>query len=385
MPSEPGLLDGIYARGAAAAQLTDRAWLQAMLDFEAALARAHAAAGRIPEHHAARIAGACDAGAFDLAELAAETARHATPVVGLVAGLRARVDPAAAADVHLGATSQDVLDTATMLITRRALGPLLADAGGAARAAAALARAHRATPMAGRTLLQQALPVSFGLVAAGWCSGIAGAAGRLARVADRELAVQAGGPVGSAGLEVAAALAADLGLAEPALPWPANRLRPVTVAGALGVLAGAMGKVARDVTLLAAPELGEVREGTEPGRGASSAMAHKRNPVAAVSVLACTRRVPGLVATMLAAMESEHQRAAGAWQAEWGTLRELLGLTASAAAWARELLEHVEADPERMADNLAAMADAVPQAAQPARHLGEADTMIERALGEYGL
>ena len=187
------------------------------------------------------------------------------------------------------------------------------------------------------------------------------------------------------GLGVAAALAAELGLAEPALPWPANRLRPVTVAASLGVLAGAIGKVARDVTLLAAPELGEVREGGAPGDGASSAMAHKRNPVAAISVLACTRRVPGLVATMLAAMESEHQRAAGAWQAEWGTLRELLGLTASAAAWARELLEGLEVDPERMADNLSAMAQEVPQAAEPDRHLGEAEAMIERALGEYGL
>ena len=385
MSSDPDLFDGIYARGDAAAELSGRAWLQAMLDFEAALARAHAATGRIPAAHATRIAAVCDAGLYDLAELSREASRHATPVVGLVAELRLRAGIPAGDSVHLAATSQDTLDTAAALVARRALSPLLADAHAAARAAAALARAHVATPMVGRTLLQQALPVSFGLVAAGWASGIASAAAHLAQSADRDLAVQAGGPVGSDGLEVAAAVAAELGLAEPAMPWHTVRVRPASLATALGVLAGAVGKVARDVTLLAGQEIGELREGSDPDAGASSAMAHKHNPVAAVSTLACARRTPGLVATMLAAMEQEHQRAAGAWQAEWGTLTSLLSLTGSAAAWASEMLVGLQIDAERMAVNLAAMAATVPEAARPERHLGVAPAMIDRALSEFGL
>ncbi|HET9103496.1 MAG TPA: lyase family protein [Solirubrobacteraceae bacterium] len=385
MPSEPDLFDGLYARGNAVAELTGRAWLQAMLDFEAALARAQAAAGRIPAAHVTRIAAACDGGDYDIAVLAREGSRHAGPVVGLVAELRLRAGIPAADSVHVGATSQDTIDTAAALVTRRALSPLLADAGAAARAAADLARAHVGTAMAGRTLLQQALPISFGLVAAGWASGIASASARLADAADRDLAVQAGGPVGSEGLAAAAAMAAELSLAEPAMPWHTVRVRPASLAAALGVLAGAVGKVARDVTLLASQEVGEVREAWTPGTGGSSTMAHKHNPVAAVSALACARRTPGLVATMLAAMEQEHQRAAGAWQAEWGTLTALLGLTASTACWGREMLQGLEVDPERMAANLAAMAATVPEAAHPERHLGAAETMVERALAEFGL
>jgi 3-carboxy-cis,cis-muconate cycloisomerase len=264
--------------------------------------------------------------------------------------------------------------------------PWLADADAAARAAAALAREYAGIPQAGRTLLQQALPTSFGLVAAGWAHGIAAARARLLAVAETELAVQFGGPVGSTGLALSARMAAELGLADPALPWHTIRVRPAALAGALGVLAGVLGKVARDITLLTQSEVGEVREGSDSGAGTSSAMAHKHNPAAAVSVLACTKRVPGLVATMLAAMEQEHQRAAGAWQAEWGTLTDLLGLTASAAAWAQELLGGLQIDPERMTANLERLADAeVREAADPGRHLGDAEAMIERALAEYGL
>jgi len=167
-----------------------------------------------------------------------------------------------------------------------------------------------------------------------------------------------GGPVGTRAPAVAAHVADELGLAQPLLPWHTNRTRTAAAAAALGVLAGVLGKIARDVTLLAQDEIGELREGSAPGRGGSSAMAHKRNPVAAVSVLACTKRVPGLVATLLACMEQEHERAAGAWQAEPGVLSELLPLTGSAAAWARELLEHLEVDAGRMAENLARLAAA---------------------------
>jgi 3-carboxy-cis,cis-muconate cycloisomerase len=377
LPSESGLFGGIYGRGRAVADLSDRAWLQAMLDVEAALARANAAEGLIPAVSARSIVAACRAPGFDIDELGREAARHASPVVGLVAALRA-VLPAAVRDhVHVGATSQDVVDTALMLIARRALEPLLDDVRGAAEAAARLAVEHQKTPMIGRTLLQQALPVTFGLRAAQWLVGLDEARGRLRHLRERELAVQMGGPVGARAPAVAARVAIELGLAEPVLPWQAIRIRPVGLAAALGAMAGVLGKIARDVTLLAQQEVAEAREGGGPRRGGSSAMAHKHNPVAAVSILACVKRAPGLVATTLACMEQEHERAAGAWQAEWGAHTELLALTASAAAWTRELLEQLQIDPERMRANLAAS----PAARAPLPD--GADELIQRALAAH--
>jgi 3-carboxy-cis,cis-muconate cycloisomerase len=378
------VLAGIYERGAVAPAVSGAAWLQAMLDAEAALARACAHEGLISAEAAEAIAGACRAERFEAAELAAAAIEHASPVVPLVAALRATVGDGHAGAVHLGATSQDILDTAAMLVLRRALAVLLEDARAAASAAAALAERHRVTPMAGRTLLQQALPTSFGLRAASWMVGIDEACTALEQVRDRGVAVQMGGPVGTRAPAVADRAAHALGLVAPPLAWHTNRTRPAAAAAALGVLAGVLGKIARDVTLLAQDEIGELREGGAPGRGGSSAMAHKRNPVAAVSVLACTKRVPGLVATMLACMEQEHERAAGAWQAEPGVLSDLLTLTGSAAAWARELLENLEVDAGRMGENLARLARAgVEPAADPGRHLGAAPELIDRALAAH--
>jgi 3-carboxy-cis,cis-muconate cycloisomerase len=371
---------GLYARGGAAAAVGRRAWLQAMLDAEAALARACAAEGLVPQASADAIAAACRAERFDEASLEQEAAAHATPVVGLVRALRDAVGPDVAPDVHLGATSQDIVDTAAMLVARRALEPILGDAAGAADAAARLADAHRLTPMAGRTLLQQALPTTFGLRAAGWLVGLDEAREEVEAVREARLAVQMGGPVGHRDPAIADRVAALLDLGAPTLPWQAIRVRVAELAAALGALSGVLAKIARDVTLLAQDEVGEVREGGE-GRGASSAMGHKRNPVAAVSVLACATRVPGLVATLLGAMEQEHERAAGRWQAEAGTLSDVLALTGSAAAWGRDLLEHLEVDPARMAANLRALADAgVAEAADPAAHLGAAGVLVDRAL-----
>jgi 3-carboxy-cis,cis-muconate cycloisomerase len=194
-----------------------------------------------------------------------------------------------------------------------------------------------------------------------------------------------GGPVGSRTPTVAGLVAARLALVDPPLPWNAIRLAPARLAGALGTLAGILAKIARDVTLLAQTEVGEVAEGGSGDRGGSSAMAHKHNPVAAISVLACAKRVPGLVATMLAAMEQEHERAAGAWQAEWGTLTDLLTLTGSAAAWGRDLLEHLVIDAGRMRANLERLAAAgITEAADPERHLGAAPQLIDRALAALG-
>jgi 3-carboxy-cis,cis-muconate cycloisomerase len=378
------LFGGIYARGGAAAETRDRACLQAMLDVEAALARACAREGLMPADLAETIADTCVAGRFDPAAIGEGTARSATPVVSLVAALREAVGEPAAPYVHLGATSQDIVDTALMLIARRALVPLLEDAAAAATAAARLADAHRSTPMAGRTLLQQALPTSFGLRAAGWMVGIDESRRALADIRAHVLAVQMGGPVGSRSPTVAGHVAAELGLADPPLPWHTIRLRPATLAAALGAFAGVLAKIARDVTLLGQDEVGEAREAERAGYGGSSAMAHKRNPVAAVSVLACTGRVPGLVSTILATMAQEHERAAGGWQAEWGTLIDLLVLAGSAAAWAREMLEHLEVDPARMRENLQRLAAAgVEEATDPDRHLGAASKLIDRALAAH--
>jgi 3-carboxy-cis,cis-muconate cycloisomerase len=357
-PPAGGLFDGVLARGRVRAQVDDRAWLQAMLDVEAALARAEAAAGLVPADHAEAVAAACRADRFDPAALGADAAAAGNPVVPLVRALTAAVPEAAAGAVHRGATSQDVLDSAAMLVARRALRPLLEDLDGAAAAAAGLAAAHRATPMAGRTLLQQALPVTFGLKAAGWLVGLDEAAARLHEVRRARLAVQLGGAAGTlaalgdAGLRVLAGLADRLGLAEPVLPWHTVRTRPAELAGALGEAAGAVGKAARDVVLLAQTEVAEVRGGGGPGGGGSSTLPHKRNPVAAVAALACAEQAPGLVATLLAAMVQEHERAAGPWHAEWRPFGDLLRAVGSAAAWLRDCLEHLEVDTARMQANL---------------------------------
>jgi 3-carboxy-cis,cis-muconate cycloisomerase len=353
-----GLFDGVLAHGRVAAEVSDRAWLQAMLDAEAALARAEARAGVIAADDARAIAAACDAARFDIAAIGAEAAQTGNPVVPLVAALTGAVEGPAAGQVHRGATSQDILDTAAMLVARRALEPLLDDLDGAAEASAALASAHRRTVMAGRTLLQQALPIAFGLKAAEWLVGLDEAWLRLDEVRRTRLAVQLGGAAGTlaaldgAGPEVVGYLADELGLDEPPLAWHTIRMRPAELAGALGAAAGVVAKVARDVVLLAQTEVGEVREGV-PGRGGSSTLPHKRNPVAAVSAVAAAMRAPALVATLLQAMAHEHERAAGPWHAEWRPFGDLLGTTGSAAAWLRDCLEHLEVDAARMRANLA--------------------------------
>jgi 3-carboxy-cis,cis-muconate cycloisomerase len=330
-----------------------------MLRVEAALARACAAEALVSEAAADAVERVCAEamdGGIALESISAAGAAHATPVVPLVGELRERIGAEFAASVNLGATSQDIIDTAAMLLVKQAVSILGEDARAAAGACALLAQLHVETPALGRTLLQPALPTTFGHKASVWAATVTDALDSLEAVVADAVAVQMGGPVGGRLPAVGARVAQELGMAQPSVAWHTNRVRIARIAAALGVLAGALGKVARDVTLLAQGEVGEVHEGGPPGRGGSSAMAHKHNPVAAVSVLACSRRVPGLVATMLANMEQEHERAAGAWQAEWGTLSELLSLTGSAAAWAADLTTNLEVDPERMRANLAQLA-----------------------------
>jgi 3-carboxy-cis,cis-muconate cycloisomerase len=381
------VFDAIAARGEAAAAVSDRAWLQAMLDAEAALARALARAELIEAAEAEAIAAACREERFDAAALGAAAAASGNPVVPLVAALTDAVEGPAAGHVHRGATSQDILDTAAMLVAREALGAILDDLIAAAAAAAGLARRHRDTPMAGRTLLQQAVPVTFGLKAAGWLAGLEDARRWLGEIRLERLAAQLGGAAGTlaalgdAGPRVAAAYAAELGLAEPELPWHTLRGRVGELAGALAVVSGAVAKVARDVVLLSQTEVGEVRE--EVG-GGSSAMPHKHNPVAAVCALACAQQAPGLAATLLAAMAHEHERAAGSWHAEWRPLGELLRGTGSAVAWLRACLEGLSVDEARMRENLALtggrlMAERVAAALAPKLGGREAHRVVKEA------
>jgi 3-carboxy-cis,cis-muconate cycloisomerase len=356
-----GLFDGVFGRGAV--DTSDQAWLQAMLDTEAALARALEQAGMAAPGAGAAVTAAARAEAFDAAALGQQAELTGNPVPALVRALTRILPPGPAGAVHQGATSQDIIDTAAMVLARQSLGVISDDLAAAAGAAARLAAAHRDTIMIGRTLLQQAVPVTFGLVAAGWLAGLDEAAAALDRVAASRLAVQFGGAAGTLsalgdrGPEVAALLAAELGLQTPTVPWHTDRLRITEIAGACAGAAGVLGKIARDVTLLAQSEVGEVSEAGGPGgRGGSSAMPHKRNPVASIAVLGCTRQVPGLLAILAAAAEQEHQRAAGAWHAEWEPLADLLRLTGSAASWAADLLAGLEPDPGRMRRNLDAAA-----------------------------
>jgi 3-carboxy-cis,cis-muconate cycloisomerase len=366
----PGLFGGVFARGPAPAA-DDAAWLRAMLAAEAALARAAERAGLAPAGTGAAVTAAADPVGFgpaELADLSRATTLTGNPVPGLARALTGKVaDPAARSAVHQGATSQDIIDTAAMLLARDALGSAGSDLAAAAEAAAGLAEAHRGTLMIGRTLLQQAVPVPFGLVAAGWLAGLDSAVEWLAFVRDTRLAVQYGGAVGTLaslgtdGARVRALLAEELGLADPPLPWHTERLRVIDVAAVAARACAALSKIARDVTLLAQTEVGEVSEGSEssgpagaPRRGGSSAMPNKSNPVAAVAILGCAKQAPGLLATLAASAEQEYQRAAGAWHAEWQPYGHLLQLTGSAAAWARDLLGNLQVDPARMAANLSA-------------------------------
>jgi 3-carboxy-cis,cis-muconate cycloisomerase len=378
----------------------DAAWVRALLDAEAALARAAATCGIATPADAEAVTAACARLDADPGELGAEAATTGNPVVPLIKRIRAALPTPVAPLVHRGATSQDIMDTAAMLVTQRALDPLLHDLTAAADLTAALADRHRGTVMAGRTLLQQALPTTFGLVAAGWLTGLDSAGRRLADVREHRLAAQLGGAAGTLaayddgppaagglGMRMVAAFSAEVGLVEPELPWHTERTRIADLAGALGAAAGAIAKVARDLTLLAQTEVGELAEGGDAG--GSSTLPHKHNPIAAISAAAAAAQAPGLVATLLAAMAHEHQRAAGAWHAEWLPLRALLVSTGSAAHQLRRALTGLRVDPDRMRANLdlthgALLAERVAGALRPA--LGaEAHAVVRAAVARGDL
>lgn len=369
---------------AAEAATSDTAWLRAMLDAEAALARAQARLGLIPAEAAEAITRAARDGRFDVVDLARRAAGAGNPVVALVADLR-RAVPGAAEHVHHGATSQDIVDTAAMLVADRTRRAVLPFADRLLAALAELAERHRDTPMAGRTLGQPAVPATFGLKAAGWLLGCLEARDRLASL---RLPVQLGGAAGTmAGygdraLDLLSLFAAETGLAEPVLPWHTLRAPVTGLADAMAGLATAMGKVAVDVVLLAQAEVGEVAEPAAPGRGGSSAMPHKRNPVLATMVRSVALQVPALTQIVVSARMAEHERPAGAWHAEWQPLRECLRLTGGAAEAAAELAEGLEVFPGRMRANLEPLLAVLAEHGEDTG-TGAAPALTDRALKHY--
>ncbi|BAK77311.1 3-carboxy-cis,cis-muconate cycloisomerase [Pseudogulbenkiania sp. NH8B] len=394
------LLDPLFRGSACQAAFSDAATVQGMLDFEAALARAEAAAGVIPPAAVPAIEAACRAERLDLDGIAADAARAGNLAIPLVKHLTAQVkaaDEAAARFVHWGATSQDAIDSGFVLQLKQALAAVEADLE---RLIAALARCvaeHRHTVMVGRTWMQHALPTTFGLKLAGTLDALLRQRERLAEFKPRVLAVQFGGAAGTlaslgdAGLAVAQRLAEELELTLPATPWHGQRDRIAEVAAWFGSLTGVLGKLARDVSLLMQTDVAEAFEPAGAGRGGSSTMPHKRNPVSSAIVLSAAVRVPALVGTVFAAMVQEHERGLGGWHAEWEALPELIGLSAGALAVSAELVEGLEVHADTMRANLdktggLIMAEAVTMAlGEPLGRL-EAHKLIEakcrQALGE---
>ncbi len=329
-----------------------------MLDAEGALAVAQARAGMIPTEAADAISDCCNAERFDPGELGREGAAAGNPVPALVKALTEAVPDDAARHVHKGATSQDIMDTAAMLVARRTLDLVLADVDRLAAACARFADEHRETIMPGRTLLQQALPTTFGLKAAGWLVSVLKTRQRLLAVREADLAAQLGGAAGTLaslgpdGIQVLEEFTRELGLAEPVVPWHTARLRIAELGSVLALVGGVAHKLALDVILMAQTEVAEVAEPADGGRGGSSTLPHKRNPVLSVAAAACVRRVPPLVQTLQAAMAQEHERAAGAWHAEWETLSDALALTGGAVAAMREVMEGLQVYPDHMRENL---------------------------------
>ncbi len=355
------LLDPLFGSAAMGEVFSDAARLQRMLDFEAALARAEAQCGVIPPAAAQAIAAKCKVELIDAKSLATATALSLNPAIPLVKQLTALVakdDPEAARFVHWGATSQDANDTGLVLQIRQGLDVLQSDLDSLSVELAGLAQKHRSTLMAGRTLMQHALPTTFGVKVAGWLDAVTRHHERLVEVRRRAFNLQFGGAVGTLaalrekGREVASALAQELHLGIPAMPWHTQRDRIAEVATTLGLLVGTLGKIARDISLHMQTEIAEVFEPAGVGRGGSSTMPHKRNPVSAAIVLSAATRVPGLVGTMLSAMVQEDERGLGDWHAEWETLPEIFRQTAGALRQMATIVPHLEIDAARMRHNL---------------------------------
>ena len=341
--------------------LSETFLLQRMLDFEAALAKSEGELDIIPQRAVSVITRCCTLDSLDISALSAAAANAGNIAIPLIAQLTDAVhffDPDAARYVHLGATSQDVIDTALVLQSRDAVRLIAADLNRTCESLALLTREHRDTVMAGRTWLQHAAPITFGLKTANMLNSLMWHRKHLREVSQEFAVLQLGGSVGTlAGLgedgrSVVAAVAQKLDLAAPRIPWHASRERIAELSTSLGIMSGTIGKIVRDISLLAQTEIGEVAEHWEAGRGGSSTMPQKRNPVDAAAVLSLVIRIPGMVSTVLAAMIQEHERALGGWQAEWETLPELISTAAAIVHHASHLVRGLKVDVRRMRANL---------------------------------
>ncbi len=369
------------------------AHLRQMLRFESALARAQAQAGVIPVEAADAIAAACRLAFLDVPALYREASTTGSVAIPLVRALTERTGEAGAAYVHWGATSQDVIDTALMLQARDGLDLLLAELRRVAAECARLAELHRLTVMPGRTLLQQATPITFGLKAARW---LALAVRQVAALQERRtsgLALQFGGAAGTLaalgdqGARVAQILADELQLPLPELPWHAERDRIGAIAATLGIVAGSMAKIATDIVLLAQSEVGEVNESAGAGKGASSAMPQKRNPVDATLALAAARLCTGQVTIMLNAMAQEHERATGGWQAELVAVPEIFGFASGAVSHVLGALRGLQVNVARMRENLThdagmLMAESLSVALAPALGRPDAQRLVQQVVND---
>jgi 3-carboxy-cis,cis-muconate cycloisomerase len=355
------LFDAYFTAPAMRAIFCDAGRVQGMLDFEAALARAEARVGVIPAEAVAPIEAACKAELYDYPALAQAIATAGNSAIPLVKALGKRIaatTPEAERYVHLGATSQDAMDSGLVLQLRAAIGLLESDLAKLADALVAQAERHIDTPLAGRTWLQQATPVTLGMKLAGVLGAVTRHRQRLSELKPRLLSLQFGGASGSlaalgeAGWSVSGALAQELELTLPEQPWHTQRDRLVEFASLLGMIAGSLGKLGRDLSLLMQTEAGEVFEPSAPGKGGSSTMPHKRNPVSAAVLIGAATRAPGLVATMFSAMPQEHERSLGLWHAEWDTLPELCCLVSGSLQQALLVVPGLEVDAARMRANL---------------------------------
>ena len=354
------MLDSVFADEELARIFSEERYVAEMVAVEAALATVEARLGVIPAESGKVIAERAASFRPDLGLIRSRMADDGVPVIELVRQLREHVGGAAADDVHFGATTQDIMDTALVLQMRAALAAVEKTLGRVIDNLAAMARRYRETVMPGRTHSQQAVPIPFGLKAAGWLAPLLRHRARLGEIRPRVLAVQLGGaagtlePLGERGVEVAEALAAELGLSAPPLPWHTQRDTLAEVAGWLSLVSGSLAKMAQDVILLAQTEIGEVRETAEEGRGGSSTMPQKVNPVVSEQIVAAARLNAALLGAMHQALIQEHERATSGWQMEWRALPEMFELTASALRKAELLGAHLHVDEARMRENVLA-------------------------------
>jgi len=355
------IFEGFLSTSETLAAFSDHNFIDAMLRFEAALARAQVQVGLVPESAAHSIIGSCKVELFDVAKIVRDSGRAGSVAIPLVKSLKEAVglfNPDAVRYVHFGSTSQDVIDTAMALVTREAVSLVEADLAKAAQLLLRHAEAHAATPILARTLMQPASVTSFGLKCVGWAAPLVRSRDRISQAARRALNVQLGGAVGTLaqmkgqGPQVRRLMAEALGLGDPGAAWHTQRDEWVALGCELGIMVGSLGKIAKDISLMGQYEVGELAEPSEPGRGGSSAMPHKRNPVASMVALAAAERAPQRVAALLQAMPQEHERALGAWQAELGEWPQLLMSAHGSVRALAGALPGLQVDAARMRSNI---------------------------------